>query len=107
MGGFQPHITKCSEGRKNKISLFFLGASETRSRIFRYGLPNDILSRGQKNKGVGVYSAPSPIPMDRVKKHLFVAFLEMISVSFKYNFFMIITIKNKSLHMTVISSFSV
>ena len=44
------------------FDFFFIGASEIKSweksRIFRYGLPEDFLSKGQKPQG-GTYSAPS------------------------------------------------
>ena len=40
-----------------KCIFFFIGASATKcfekSRIFRYGLPKDILSKGQKTKAGG------------------------------------------------------
>ena len=43
---------------------FFIGASATKSfagsRIFRYGLPKDILSKVQKTKGGGRTAPPPP-----------------------------------------------
>ena len=44
-------------GKPKVLDFFFMGASATkslaRSRIFRYGLRNDILSTGQKSKKGG------------------------------------------------------
>ena len=41
-------------GHTNFVDFFFIGASVTkrfvRSRIFRYGVPKDILIKGQKTK---------------------------------------------------------
>ena len=56
MGDFQNHILKYSEkGAKLNLDFFHIWASATkgfeRPRIFRYGLPKDIFSRGQKTKG--------------------------------------------------------
>ena len=52
-------------GGKTKFCYFIsIGASAkkrcTRSRIFRYGFPQDILSKGQKARKGGAYSAPPP-----------------------------------------------
>ena len=53
-GGFWTDFSKCSErGLKRIFNFFFLRGSATkrfaRSRIFRYGLPQDILSKRQKS----------------------------------------------------------
>ena len=56
MAGLQTHISKCSErGVKLYFYFFFIGASATKrfARIFRYGLPQHILSKYQKIKGWG------------------------------------------------------
>ena len=58
------------------LDFFVMGASATksfeRSRIFRYGLRNDILSRGQKTKaGGGSYSDPPPKGL-RLLENIFV-----------------------------------
>ena len=49
-----------------KLFFFFVGASATksfvRSIIFRYGLPNDILTKGEKKAGGGVLQRPYPPP---------------------------------------------
>ena len=56
MAGFQTHISNFSKMKILDL-FFFMFASATKSfamsRIFRYGLRNDILSRGQKNKAGG------------------------------------------------------
>ena len=58
MGDFQSALKE----KKSKFGVFYGGTttkSFDRSRIFRYGLPKDILSKGQNTKGVGgAYSAP-------------------------------------------------
>ena len=48
MGDFQTHISK-SSGGENTIFFLFLhvGIPANRSRIFRHGLPKDILGKGQ------------------------------------------------------------
>ena len=50
-------------GKTNFLDFFFIGASATkmfpRSRIFRYGLPQDILNKREKSREGGAYSAPS------------------------------------------------
>jgi len=59
MAGFWSHISKCSERGQNYFFciFFFIGASAIKNierySIFRYGLPKDILSKGQKNKEGG------------------------------------------------------
>jgi len=66
MGGFQTHISKCSERgvNINFLIFFFIGASASkrfaRSRIFRYGCLKIILSKRQKAREGGAYSAPPP-----------------------------------------------
>ena len=55
MDGFWADISKCSEEEENKfLDFIFIGTSATkrfaRSRSFRYGLSDDILSKG-KEKG--------------------------------------------------------
>ena len=67
-----PYFKVLWEGVKpNLLTLFFIGASAiksfVRSRIFRYGLPKDILSKGQKNKGGGGRTVPPPPIAWRVK----------------------------------------
>ena len=42
------------------VLVFFIGASAIRSRKFRYGLPKNIWSKGQKTKVGWAYSAPLP-----------------------------------------------
>ena len=65
MDGFWNDIAKCSEGEGDQIfRFFFIGKSATkkfaRSRIFRYGLFNVILSKRQRKREGGAYSAPPP-----------------------------------------------
>jgi len=61
MGGFWTDIPKCSEGEGGQFFFFFfffIGTSATkrfaRSRIFRYGLPQDILNKRQRIKELSV-----------------------------------------------------
>ena len=58
---FGPIFQSALRGSKTKWLIFFIGASAikkfVRPRIGRYRLPKDILSKGQKNKGGGAYSA--------------------------------------------------
>ena len=58
MGDF--HISKCSDF----LMLFYIGASATksceRSRIFRYGFPKDIFSKGEKTREEVGTTAPPP-----------------------------------------------
>ena len=63
MGGFWTDILKCSEGKGDKFFfLFFIRTSATKrfagSRIFRYGLPQDILSKRKRKREGGAYRAP-------------------------------------------------
>ena len=55
MGGFWTDISKSSEGEGDEIfRFFFRGTSATkrfaRSRILRYGLSHDILSKGKEKR---------------------------------------------------------
>ena len=65
-----PYFKVLWEGVKQNLLNFFIGASAiksfVRSRIFRYGLPKDILRKGQKNKGGG-RKAPHPPPLPWAK----------------------------------------
>jgi len=68
MASFWTHISKCSErGQNYFFCTFHRGICNKKSferlRIFRYGLPKDILSKGQKTrKGGG-----APCMDERVK----------------------------------------
>ena len=57
MGGFGPIFQSALKGGQTNFIDFFIGASAiqsfVRSGIFRYGLPNHILSLGAKNRGGG------------------------------------------------------
>ena len=66
MDGFlDPYFKALWEGVKLNFLFFFIGASATKcfesSRIFRYGLHKDIVSKGQKTKGGGGRTAPPPL----------------------------------------------
>ena len=59
-------------GKTKFFDFFFKGASAIKiwekSRIFRYGLPEDFFNRGQKTTAGGAYSAPSPPMGERTNK---------------------------------------
>ena len=66
-----PYFKVLWEGVKQSfLNFFFLGASAiksfVRSRIFRYGLPKDISSKGQTKQGRGGVQSPPP----KKKRHL-------------------------------------
>ena len=54
MGGLWTDISKCSEGEGRGTTFFFIGTFATkrfaRSRIFRYGLFHDILSKRRRKR---------------------------------------------------------
>ena len=61
-----PIFQSALRGGKTKfVDFSFIGASETkrfaRSRIFRYGLPQDILSKWEKKHGREGRTAPLPM----------------------------------------------
>ena len=65
MGGFWTDILKCSEGEGDHFFDFFFprdirNKRFARSKIFRYRLPKDILSKRHRKRKGGAHPDPDP-----------------------------------------------
>ena len=85
------------------LIFFFIGTSATkrfaiaRSRIFRYGLSHDILSKRQRKREGGAYRAPSPPPCFKGLSHALVVFYSKLALVYVYVFLSIVLFVKKNI----------